>query len=107
MLLPRNRLLSRCGPHKYATRATVEADPRRVIDGDFFLVDVRDANGAEIIDRPVVGEHAVGPTAAQVTRATVAEAVINAAVKADMRPPIAGVPNINAVAKGPITGCPQ
>src|SRR5690242_7719722 len=64
-------------------------------------VRVPDARIADVVDLTVIEEPSVLPIAALVARAGVAVAVVDAAVEADMRPPIAGVPEIGAVAPTP------
>src|SRR5208337_5111865 len=55
----------------------------------------------------VVEEGGTSPLAASETYATVAEAVVNPAIEADMRSPIAGVPAIQAAREAPVAGGPQ
>ena len=74
---------------------------------DGFVVDVGDVDAAEIVDGPVVREDAVSPVAALVAGAHIAETVIDAAVESDMRPPISGVPNIEAISPAPISWSPE
>ena len=90
------------------TSATIEADASysRIVD-DGFVVDVRDVDAAEIIHGPVVSEDAVSPIAALIARTHIAEAIIDAAIESDMRSPISGVPNIEAVPPAPITRGPE
>jgi hypothetical protein len=107
VLLVRCCLLFRRGPNRRSTAASIEADPCciRIYD-DGFLIDIGDRNATKIVDRPIVGEDTVVPSAALVSNSAVAEAVIDSAVKADVRSPLSGVPYIDAVPPAPITWCP-
>ena len=92
-------------PH--AAGAAVVADPRIVNDRHVLLVDVGDVGRAEIIDALVVGEPAIVPAAALVAGAAIAEAVIDAAVEADMRPPVADIEDVVAADPAPVWRRPQ
>jgi hypothetical protein len=78
VLFARCCLLFRRGPNRRSATASIEADPCciRIYD-DGFLIDIRDRNTAKIVDRPIVGEHTVVPSAALVSNSAVAEAVID------------------------------
>jgi hypothetical protein len=71
----------------------MEADVNcgRIVD-DGFVVDVSDMGAAEIIHGPVL-----------VAGAHIAEAVIDAAMESDMRPPIASIVDVDPVIPAPIT----
>ena len=107
MLLVSGGFLFGCGLRGDAAAATVEAHAGRFIDDDGLFVDVGDRDTAEIVDRAIVGEHAIVPMTALVAQAGIAEAVIDAAVEADMRSPITGGPHVDAVAPAPIARRPQ
>lgn len=70
-------------------------------------VNVPDDRRIHIRDRPVVEEVVVVPVSAIVTPAHIAMPVIDAAVIADVRSPIAMVPAEAAIHPSPITGSPQ
>jgi len=108
MLLMCPGLFLRGRSRRSPTSAAIEADVSygRIVD-DGFVVDVGDVDAAEIIHGPVVSEDAASPIAALVAGAHIAEAVIDAAVESDMRPPISGVPNIEAVPPAPIPWGPE
>jgi hypothetical protein len=95
---------SRGSPTSAAIEANVSYSD--VVD-DGFVVDVGDVDAAEIIHGPVVRKDAASPVAAFIPGAHIAEAVIDAAVESDMRPPISGVPNIEAVPPAPIPWGPE
>src|SRR5262249_21472200 len=70
-------------------------------------VDVVNRGRAEIVDGAVIAEDAVLPVTALIADAHIAEAVIDAAVKPDMRPPIASMPDIRAAAPAPVARRPE
>jgi hypothetical protein len=55
----------------------------------------------------IVKEHAVIPVAALITRTRVPEAVVDATVIADMRPPISDVPKVAISLIAPVARSPQ
>src|ERR1700733_7173721 len=58
-------------------------------------------------DGGVVEESAATPLAAAKSYPPVSEAVVNAAIEADLRPPIATVPCIDAIVPSPVPGSPE
>src|SRR5580658_7775660 len=108
MVLAPGVALMGAGPRADAARAAVEARMADVlVVDDALIVDVADVHTAEIGDAAVVEVGAMGPIAAMEADAGIAEAVIDAAIEADMRPPIAGVPDIEAVAPTPVARSPE
>jgi hypothetical protein len=87
--------------------AAVIAD---AIDGDVVdhgaVVDV-DIGDVDVVDGAVVVEVMTSPVAAGIAGANVAESVVHAAVEADVRSPIAGIPEIGAFMPSPIAGRPE
>jgi hypothetical protein len=57
-------------------------------------------------DRSVVGESAAAPFAARKADAAIAEAVVHAAVIADVRPPVAFMEDVMAAFPAPVVGRP-
>jgi hypothetical protein len=55
----------------------------------------------------VIAEHAAHPNAAQEPNAGISESVVNAAVKSDMRAPVAFVPNVHGTLEPPVSGSPE
>ena len=98
----------RRGRRADAARATVVTD---VIDGRVvdhgLLVGVVDNVHVDVRDRRVVSKSAVGPAAAHVADADVAEAVVHATVEADVRAPIAGIEPIDTAGEAPVARRPQ
>src|SRR5580698_5022636 len=66
------------------------------------VVDVMDARHIHVHHCAVVEECAASPLAAPEAYAAVAEAIINAAIKSDVRAPIAAVPTIQAACESPV-----
>ena len=62
---------------------------------------------AEVAVGAVVPEAAAAPVSAVETDAEVAEAVVDAAVVADVGSPVAGVPEVSVVAVAPVAGRPE
>src|SRR6266702_8069036 len=85
-----------------SARATVKADPvdRRGV-GVAHNRDVHVGHGAVVVVR------AASPVAAEEADAGVAEAVVNAAIEADFRSPVARVPCIKAVFPSPVPWSPE
>ncbi len=72
-----------------------------------FVVHVMNVGDVYMIHFAVVKEMISVPVPAFVAEAAVPEAVVNAAVEADMRSPVTGVPEIACVAPAPIARGPQ
>lgn len=104
----RELLLLRGWPGGYSTRAAVKSRAiYRHVVYDRLVIDIGDMDAAKIIDGAVVEEPAIAPITTFESNAPVTEAVINAAIKADMRAPVSAVPGKDACVPTPITGCPQ
>src|SRR5262249_60056328 len=86
----------------------IEADVvhRRRVD-DRLVVGIGDDGRIQSGNSGVVKEHPVIPIAALITSAGVPEAVVDAAVITDMRPPISGVPNVPGSLIAPVARSPQ
>src|SRR6185437_382099 len=82
--------------------AAIEADARRRDVADRFVINIRDAHAAEIVDGAIVEETVMVPMAAEEADAEIAEAVVDAAIEADGRAPIAGMPEIAHVDPTPV-----
>ncbi len=78
----------------------------RVVD-DRAVVDVGDAHVAEVVGGAVVGEPPMIPVAALVAHAAIAVAVIDAAVEADRRSPVALVEEVDPVVPAPPARRPE
>src|ERR1035438_9820607 len=105
MLLVPIRFFLRSGPSFNAAGA-VEGHVR-VIHHDGPIVDVRHVMHVHVHHRAVVEEGAASPLSASEAYAAVSEAVVDSAVEANVRPPIAPVPAIEATRKAPIARRPE
>src|SRR5437667_10432049 len=97
------------GPSGDSAGTTVEADAvyRGVVMDDGRVVGVVDQRDVHVAHGAVVIVISAAPVAADETDASVAEAVINAAVEADSWSPVACVPEIDTFAKSPVAGSPE
>ena len=68
------------------------------------IVNVRDVH---VIHRAVVVEGPVVPISAFIAHTTIAEAVVNATVEADIRAPVTFIPGVGVAAPTPVTGSPE
>src|SRR5208282_3312459 len=105
MRLVRVPFLFRRGP-RYNAAGTVESH-MRVIHDNGAAVHVPDIGHVHVHHGAVVEEGPASPLSAEEAHAAVSEPVINAAVEADVRSPIAGMPAIEAARKAPVTGGPE
>src|ERR1700734_2323879 len=73
------------------------------------IVDVRvvDDGRVYVHDRRVIGEMSTLPTAAEEAHSTVAVAVVDPTVEADMGTPVPSMPGIKAAGKAPVAGSPE
>jgi hypothetical protein len=95
-------------PRVEATFAAVEAHSSDIDVIDYrFVVHVGHMHATEVRDRSVVVESATTPVTAFETNTAIAVSVIDSAVEADVRPPIARMPGIGAITPAPVAGCPQ
>src|SRR5215472_14400641 len=99
MRLSRERLLLGGRTRIDPAGAAVIGNARRVdvVVDDGRVVSRVDARDVYVVNGTVVVERAVGPVAALITHAEITEPIVDAAVKADVRSPIARVPDVKAV----------
>ena len=90
-----------------ATTIVGDAVDGGVVDDDRAVVDVGDACDVDVVDRTVVVEVAALPVASVIAVAGVAEAVVHAAIEADVLAPEAAVKQIAAAEEAPVTGGPE
>jgi hypothetical protein len=101
------RLLVGCRSSVDAPGAAVVTHPVVVVHDDGLIhVDIGDV-AVHMHDRAVVVERAAAPLSADESHATVAIAVIYAAVETDMRPPIAAIPEIDSARPTPVARGPE
>ena len=103
---PYGQLLSR-RPRLNPTAPTVVCNTIATAMWNRVFIDVMNGRGIHIRDAAIVLESVVIPIGAIISVARISEAVIDTAVKADMRPPIARMIDINAVAVTPVRWCPE
>ncbi|MNS10581.1 hypothetical protein D3C72_420990 [compost metagenome] len=78
-----------------------------VVDDHGVVVHVGDAGDVHVGHRAVVVEAVALPVAAHIPQPHIAEAVVDAAIKADVGAPIARVPHIQAIGEAPVAGRPE
>src|SRR5579863_2476025 len=108
VLLVHRSLFRSCRTSGNSTLAAVIAD---VIHSGFIdhglAVNIGNVGLVYVIHRAVVIEASIVPISAPITYTTVAEAVVDAAVKADALAPIALIPGEGIAAPAPIAGSPE
>jgi hypothetical protein len=104
MLMFRSQLVS--GRSCLDTTRSVERHVHIVVD-DRVVIYVGDVDAAHIHDRAVIEVSTTAPVTALKPNTTITEAVIDTAVEADVRAPVATVPRVNATAPAPVPGRPQ
>ena len=109
MSLMASRQLRGSGAHLQSTRSAVEAHPgaAAVVSADAAVVDVMHHVYFHSVDRAVVVEVPAAPVAALVPDADIAKAVIDAAIEADVRTPVATVKAITVIVVAPVAGRPE
>jgi hypothetical protein len=106
--LMRRRHFRRSGLRARSAAAAVVTDSGlAVIVDDRLVVDIRYVRRADINDRAVIEEVPALPIAALVASAAVAIAIVDAAIKSDLRPPVACMPNENGTYGCPVSRRPQ
>src|SRR5690348_7872065 len=96
------------GLDRRATLAAVKADACCAwVDDHGPVKDVDDADVGDVDHRDVVEQGRAAPVTAVETVTGIAEAIDDAAVVADLRPPITGVPDIDAIDELPPSRRPQ
>ena len=91
-----------------STSSAVIADvvERRVVD-DGFAVNIVNVRDIHVACRAVIVERSAVPISALITETAIAEAVVDAAVKADTPAPIAFIPGVGVVTPAPVTRRPE
>ena len=96
----------RARPCAESSSAAVVAYVAHASVDDRFAVHVMDDRAVYVHDGGVVEKVSALPVASAEANATVAEAVVNATVKTDIRSPVTGVPGVGTVGPTPVTGSP-
>ena len=109
MRLTASRQFRRPGTHLQAAPSAIETHTRAapVVIAHGAVVDVVHQGDIDVVDRAVVVEVAAAPIAALVAEADVAEAVVDAAIVADVRTPIATVKPVMVMPVAPVARRPQ
>ena len=89
-----------------ATAVVADAADVAIVDHG-AVIDVVNVGGVYVIHGAVIKEMIVIPVAALIAETAIAEAVVHAAVKADVRAPVTGVPEITTAAPTPVAGSPE
>jgi hypothetical protein len=108
-LLLKRLLLSRSSACLNTTLSTVKADAVDVVIDDDCLVHINigDYSAIHIHHCCVVAEAVTYPASATKAHATISEAVIHATVEPNVRAPVTGMPEVNAIAPAPVTRSPK
>src|SRR6516162_2676343 len=103
LLLGRHALLGgRCGRDAAGAAVVAHTSDVDVVD-DRLVVGVMHHGDVDVGDRLVIGKGVSDPAAAGETHSAVSEAVIDAAVEADVRAPVAGVEHVHTADESPVT----
>ena len=101
------RDLCRPWPYVNAAATAVIGDPRPVIDDHVAVVNMSDVDDVHPVDGAVVVEVVAVPITAIVAISGVAEAVVYAAIEADMQTPVATIETPAVVVPAPVSGRPK
>src|SRR5690242_3465836 len=109
MLLTDGSHFGRGRPSRNAARSAVIADAIHsdIIVDHRLIVSIVHHCHVYVGHGAVVNERTVAPISARIAHACVAEAIVDSAIKSNMRAPIAWVPNVYTVAPAPITRRPE
>ena len=100
LFLPRRTRLNPFG-------STVIARGPRIVHHHGSVIDMGHVRDANVGDGPVVVERSSTPLPSRKSHARIAESVVNSAIEADVRSPVASVPSVESSAPSPISGRPQ
>ena len=104
MRLPDGRNFRRARAQLDAAIPAIEADPVVVVYNHIAVVDVVHHRDVDIVDTAVIEEVAGVPVATLIARPHIAEAIVHAAVEADVRAPVAVEEAVAAVGISPVAG---
>src|ERR1700730_14731053 len=99
--------LLKSGPRTDAAVAAVEADAGIVVHDDRLVIDIGHVGDVNVSNATVVEKSVPSPLPAEQTDAGVAKAVVDATVKADVRTPVAAVPNVESIIPTPVARSPE
>src|SRR5260370_1076151 len=108
MLFAGRYLFGRRGTSGYAARAAVVAHAVHgdIIVDDGLVVGIVHHRHVHIGHRAVIHESATAPISARIPHTCITKAVVDSAVKSDVRAPVTGAPNVYAITPAPITRSP-
>ena len=117
LLLPRRRkviLVFKCHltlvrTHLNPTCAAIEArsNIRPSVNHGPILIHVMHDNAIHIQHRGVVGKPSALPAPANKPNTAITKPIVDAAIKTDMRPPVAGMEQVRSTAPAPVSRSPQ
>ncbi len=107
VLLLREACFFRRGPRPDAPLSTVVGHGGVVVHDHGAVVHIGDIHHVDVRDRAIVEEGATAPLAAAEAYAAIPKAVVDAAVEADVRSPVACVEAIEATFPAPVGGGPE
>src|SRR5580658_433309 len=90
-----------------SSAAAVVAHVAHASIDDRLGVNVVDDRAVYVHDGGVIEKVSALPVASGEADANVAEAVVNASVKTDVRSPVTGIPGVDAISPTPVTGSPE
>jgi len=106
MLVLRRQLVS--GRPRLDAAMAIEAHTGHVdVVDDGSVVYVGNVDRACVAYSTIVEEGPAAPVATLESNSSISEAVVDTAIKADVWPPVAGVPYVEAIDPAPVTGCPE
>jgi hypothetical protein len=108
MLTLRNKLLRRRTRRNASVTAVVaDAIDRRVVHDHCLVIDISHVGDVHVSHAAVVVEVASAPLATVVAVAGITEAVVDAAVEANVRPPVTAMEGVEALVPSPPSGSPE
>ena len=78
-----------------------------IFRGNVCAINIGDVPGAKVIDRAVIGKVPAFPAAALIAIATIAKAIVYAAIISNLRAPVTAVKQIAAATPAPKRRSPQ
>jgi hypothetical protein len=90
-----------------STGPAIEGHMTDVVVDDGPVIDVRDMDTPDVHDRAVIEVTSTAPVTALESNTAISEAVVHAAVEANMRAPVAAVPGVDTTSPTPVAGRPE
>jgi hypothetical protein len=109
MLFMCGAFLRRTWPRGDPARPAIIANPvdSRIVDNRPVNIRIVNDRGVDVDHRRIIPEMTTYPIATGKARTVIAASVVDTAIKADMRPPISGIPGIDPADITPVTGRPK